>query len=592
MLRQLNCIFSRKEKIKIGILIVMIIIGSFLELLSVTLFMPFIEVLMDSSQIYEDRYLMFFYDYLGFGQAEYFLAALAGCIIAIYVVKNIYLIIEKNIIYRFSYQTQMKLSTGLLEAYMKEPYTFHLNKNIAVLQRSMQEDADLFTKAIIHAMELLVEITVCITLGIYLFDVSQSITVIVVILLVLCIGAFFLISRKFSTTLGRKSQQYKGKLYQWMNQSLGGIKEIKILNRETFFIDSYRDYFKKYAHGLKVSRLLGVVPKYFVEMFSMTGLLAAVIVKLLYGQKDFEEFIPQLAVFAVAAFRLLPSVGRINEHSTNVMYAAPSIELIYHDLKEVENLREENRTRDEEWKFTDSIKIKNVRYHYPDSEDMVIDGADFEIKKGTSVAFIGSSGAGKSTMADIILGLLSPSYGKVEADGLNIHKNMDTWHKEIGYIPQVIYLSDDTIRNNVAFGICEDEIREEAVIEAVKKAQLFEFIEELPDGLDTFVGDRGVRLSGGQRQRIGIARALYHDPEVLVLDEATSALDHDTELAVMESIENLQGTKTMIIIAHRLSTIRNVDVIFEVEDGKIVMRDKKKVLHGSRHEKGYSDETQ
>ncbi len=579
MLKQLKCIFTKKEKIKIGFLLFMVVIGSFLELMSVTLFMPFIEVLMDTSKVNNNRYLNFFYNLLDFQSAEYFLAALAGCIIVIYVVKNIYLVIEKNLIYKFSYNTQMKLSTSLLESYMKEPYTFHLNKNIAVLQRSMQEDSDLFTKAIIHAMELLVEITVCITLGIYLFYVSKSITVIVVLLLILCVGIFFSISKKFAKNLGKDCQQYKGKLYQWMNQSLGGIKEIKILNREQFFIDSYREYFKKYAYGLKVSRLIGVIPKYFVEMVSMTGLLVAVIIKMLYGQKDdMADFIPQLAAFAVAAFRLLPSVGRINEHTTNMMYAVPSIELIYHDLKEVEDLREENTNRDDQWKFTDRIKIRNVKFHYPDTEELVIDGAEFEIKKGTTIAFIGSSGSGKSTMADIILGLLSPCYGKVEADGLNIHKNLGTWHKEIGYIPQVIYLSDDTIRNNVAFGVQEGDINEDAVLAAVKKAQLFDFIEDLPEGLNTFVGDRGVRLSGGQRQRIGIARALYHDPEVLVLDEATSALDHETEAAVMESIESLQGTKTMIIIAHRLSTIKNVDFIYEVENGKMVLKDKVQIF--------------
>ncbi len=557
----------------------MIIFGSFLELMSVTLFMPFIEVLMDSSQVYENLYLKFFYDLFEFSTIEYFLAALAGCIIAIYVFKNIYLIFEKNIIYRFSYQTQMKLSTGLLDSYMKEPYTFHLNKNIAVLQRSMQEDADQFTKAIIHAMELLVEITVCITLGFYLFHVSKSITVITVALLIACVLVFYNISKKFAKNLGKDCQQYKAKLYQWMNQSLGGIKEIKILNREKYFVDCYREYFRKYAHGLKVSRLIGVIPKYFVEMFSMTGLLAAIIIKMLFGQKDdMADFIPQLAAFAVAAFRLLPSVGRINEHTTNMLYAVPSIELIYHDLQQVMNLPSEKQKKDEQWKFTDSIRIRKVKFHYPDSDELVIDGAEFEIKKGTSVAFIGSSGAGKSTMADIILGLLSPCYGKVEADGLNIHKNPGTWHKEIGYIPQVIYLSDDTIRNNVAFGICDEEIDEDAVITAIKKAQLFDFIEDLPDGLNTFVGDRGVRLSGGQRQRIGIARALYHDPEVLVLDEATSALDQETEAAVMESIESLQGTKTIIIIAHRLSTIRKVDFIYEVENGKLHLREKAQVF--------------
>ncbi|MCH5251075.1 MAG: ATP-binding cassette domain-containing protein, partial [Lachnospiraceae bacterium] len=234
--------------------------------------------------------------------------------------------------------------------------------------------------------------------------------------------------------------------------------------------------------------------------------------------------------------------------------------------------------KDNDWKFKDKIEIKNVTYAYPDGDVNVIEHADFTIERGTTVAFIGASGAGKSTMVDILLGLLAPQYGKIYADGMNIYKNLPTWQKEIGYIPQTIYLSDDTIRNNVAFGVEDREIDEQAVIYALQQAQLYDFVESLPEGLDTYVGDRGVRLSGGQRQRIGIARALYHNPEVLVLDEATSALDSDTETAVMEAIEKLQGHKTILIIAHRLTTIRNADVIYEVGSGKVERKEKQEVL--------------
>jgi ABC-type multidrug transport system fused ATPase/permease subunit len=314
------------------------------------------------------------------------------------------------------------------------------------------------------------------------------------------------------------------------------------------------------------------VPKHFIEMFSVAGLMVAVIIKLLYGYKDADVFVAQLAVFAAAAFRLLPSVGRINEHSAHFLYALPSIELIYNDLKAVAEIPPDEKSCDLEWKFTDTIKIHNVRYRYPDTDEYVIDGAQFEIKKGTMVAFIGTTGAGKTTMADIIIGLLAPEYGRVIADNLDIHKNLSTWHKEIGYIPQTIYLSDDTIRHNVAFGLASEHIDEQAVVAALEKAQLYKFVEGLPDGLDTYVGDRGIRLSGGQRQRIGIARALYHNPEILVLDEATAALDSETEAAVMEAIESLHGEKTMIVIAHRLSTIKDVDMVYEIEGGKVIAK--------------------
>ena len=315
----------------------------------------------------------------------------------------------------------------------------------------------------------------------------------------------------------------------------------------------------------------------------MAGLLIAIIIKIKYGRTDIVTFIPQLSAFAVAAFRLMPSVGRINEHVTNILYASPSVELVYHDLKDVESLEEEGKKQpeqvlDSEWEFRRELYIKKVCYRYPGMEENVIDHAEFVIKKGQIVALIGESGAGKTTLADILLGLLPPQYGKIRADEMDIFKNIDKWHKAIGYIPQTIYLSDDKIRYYVAFCIYEVQIDDEAVTEALKKAQLYEFVDGLSDGVETLVGDRGVRLSGGQRQRIGIARALYHDPEILVLDEATSALDNETETAVMEAIESLRGEKTMIIIAHRLTTIRNADVIYEVVDGKVRERAKEQIL--------------
>lgn len=582
MIKQLSYIFNRKEKIKIAILFAAALIGSILECASVGIFQPFVELFMDPAAVEKNQYLYYVYKLFDFSSSRDFLSAMAVGIMIIFVVKNVYLIIEKYAIYTFSYNVQMKISTGLLKAYVSEPYTFHLNKNISVLQRSVQEDSDLFTKAIIHFMELVVEVMVCIALGIYLFDVSHSITVIVVGLLIICVGVFTSISRKFARELGKDAQGYKAKLYQWMNQSLGGIKEVKVLNREMFFINSYSGYFKKYVKGLKISRLIGVIPKYIVEMVSIVGLLIALIVKINYGQsEDLATFVPQLSSFAVAAFRLLPSIGRINEHVTGIMYAAPSIELVYHDLKEVQDIKSLESCEEGVLTLEKEIVIKDVCYHYPDSDENVINYANFTIKKGQTVALIGESGAGKTTMADIILGVLTPQYGKIKADGVNIFKNMDIWHHGIGYIPQTIYLSDDTIRNNVAFGVEEDRIDDSAVENALRKAQLWNFVEGLAEGLETFVGDRGVRLSGGQRQRIGIARALYHDPEILILDEATSALDNDTEAAVMEAIENLHGEKTMIIIAHRLTTIRNADMIYEVVDGKVEQRNKKDVLNAS-----------
>ena len=579
MYKKLSYIFSKRDKYKIALLLCIMVAGSFLELLGVAVFQPFVNIIMMPDSIQENSYLARIYQMFGCSTTESFLTVVALGIIVIYVVKNVYLWVEQNLIMKFTYGMQQKLSTRLLTTYLSEPYTFHLNKNIAELQRSMQEDTGLFTQVLMHTLQLVAEVVVCIVLGVYLFTVSNSITVVIVGLLILCVVLFTKITKRFTEQLGKEAQVYKGKLYQWVNQSLGGVKEVKVLNREEFFVSSYKKYYGLYIKGVRINRLLSITPKYMVEAVCMTGLLIAIIIKLNFGHGELENFIPQLATFAVAAFRLLPSVGRINEHVNNILYAVPSVDLIYGDLKGIEDYQESKGEEEgKEWSFEHGITAKHITYAYPNTDTNVLEDANCIIPKGKTVAFIGSSGAGKTTMADIILGLLAPQRGKILVDNIDVFKNLTMWHHQIGYIPQVIYLSDDTIRNNIAFGIHEDQIDEEAVKTALKKAQLAEFVDTLPDGLDTIVGDRGVRLSGGQRQRIGIARALYHDPEILVLDEATSALDNETETAVMEAIESLQGSKTMIIIAHRLTTIQNADIIYEVGDGKVTERSKEYVL--------------
>ncbi len=579
MYGKLNYIFKTKDRVKIALLLIMVVAGSFMELLGVAIFSPFIEIIMNPQTIQENEYLQMTYVLFGCNNFKEYLAVIAVCIIFIYIFKNVFLWIEQDCILKFSYNMQRKLSTRLLNTYLQEPYTFHLNKNVAELQRSMQEDTALFSQVLIHTLQLIAEITVCGVIGVYLFVVSKSITAVVVGLLIVCVGVFTTITKRFSKRLGKDAQIYKAKLYQWVNQSMGGVKEVKVLNREDYFVQNYEKYYKLYIKGLRLNKLLSITPKYVVEASCMTGLLIAIIVKMFFGQKDdIATFIPQLSVFAVAAFRLMPSVGKINEHINNILYAAPSVELIYHDLKEIEDFQKTEVNEETEWKFEHQIEARNITYAYPDSEKNVLENAGCVIPKGKTAAFIGGSGAGKTTIVDIMLGLLTPQVGKVMADDMNIFKNLSTWHHQIGYIPQTIYLSDDTIRNNVAFGIMEEDINEQAVLEALDKAQLLEFIDALPEGLNTMVGDRGVRLSGGQRQRIGIARALYHNPEILVLDEATSALDNETEAAVMEAVEGLRGKHTIIIIAHRLTTIRNADIIYEVCDGKITEKTKEDIF--------------
>ena len=414
MFTKLAYIFDRRDKWKIGILLVAVVIGSFLELLGVTIFMPFIEIIREPSTIQRTWYLKRVYDGLHLTSNRSFLIVLSMGIILIYLLKNVYLIIEKSYIYKFSYNMQMKLSTRLLNTYMKEPYTFHLNKNIATLQRTLQEDTSKFMQVILYSLELVAELAVCLVIGVYLLFVSKSITIIVLGLMVICVGSFLTFTRKYSRKLGQDNQGYQAKIYQWMNQALGGIKEIRILEREAFFTDEYRSYYVKFARGLRIARTISIIPKYVVEAVAISGLLAAIIVKLLFGEADMTYYVTQLGVFAVAAFRLMPSVGRINEHATNTLYALPSVDLVYHDLQEIEEYVEKQDSEVREvWNLQKGIEVRDVTYCYPDAEEAVIRHANLFIPKGRTVAFIGTTGAGKTTMVDIILGLLTPQEGVV-----------------------------------------------------------------------------------------------------------------------------------------------------------------------------------
>lgn len=581
MVKKLRYVFDRKDKMKLIGLAMLMIVGSILELLAVAVFNPFIEVLMQTSSIEDDSFLKLFFAHIHLNGIEQYLVVLSALIAVIYLVKNIYLSFLQNTILSFSYTTRMNLATRLLTTYMNEPYTFHLSKNIAEMQRCLQSDTSQFMSLINSCLQLTVEMVTCLALAAYLFHTSHSITVVIGVLLLLCIGLFFMISKKVSSRLGRQNERYNAKLFQWINQSLGGIKELKILQREEYFIDSYKTNYKKLIWGARVNELISALPKYIVETVTMVGLVFAIIIKLLFGHGALETFIPQIAVFAVAAFRLLPSVGRVNAYINSIMYNKASLDMIYDDLKEIDSepvQEAEWQGEKENWIFNKGVIVEHVTYHYPDSDVEVLHDISMEIPKGKTVALIGPSGAGKTTLADIILGLLPPTSGVVRMDRHNIYENLRSWREKLGYIPQTIYLSDDTIRNNIAFGIYQEQIDDNAIWKALEKAQLKEFVQGLENGLDTYVGDRGVRLSGGQRQRIGIARALYHDPEILVLDEATSALDSSTEQAVMESIESLQGLKTMIIIAHRLTTIKNADLVYEVSGGNVILRNKEDVI--------------
>lgn len=574
VIRKLNYIFDAKQKRQIFWLFVVICIGSGLELMGVSVILPVIDGIMDPDKMLEEPIYRWIYDTLHFSSVAPLILLLLISMILVYVIKNAFLIFMYNSQYKFIFENQRILADRMVKCYMSQPYLFHVSKNSAELLRNINKDTGDFFGALQAGIKLLTELMVCLVLGVYLLIMDKTITISVVTLLGIMLFLSMKVYKKYLLIMGDRNRYYEMTLNKWVQQAFGGIKEAKILNKEQFFYNKYDEAYRGHAKSEYSYHTLITIPKPMIETLCICGMLGAIAIKFWRGA-NITYFVPIISIFAIAAFRLLPSFNRITEYMGTIMYQKSAINSIYDDLKEVDELnkiKNQNQEIDHPLSFDTAVRIEDLSFRYPHAEKDVISHLKLTIEKKSSVAFIGQSGAGKTTLADILLGLLEPTAGTVTVDGTNIFDNLKSWHKIIGYIPQNIYLMDDTIRNNIAYGEDEGSIDEERVKYAVEQAQLSELIGELEEGLDTQIGEMGVRLSGGQRQRIGIARALYHNPEILVLDEATSALDNETEKAVMESIEALHGKMTLVIIAHRLSTIKNCDYIYEIGNGKAERR--------------------
>ena len=570
MIKQFRFIFNRKQKVGLFLLLIAIIIGTFLELAGVTAIMPFIDVVMNPETIERKWYLKIPYEKLNFQNTTAFIIFVAVILIIIYILKNVYLCFMYYAQYRFTYDNRRKVATRMLNAYLKQPYSYHRIHPSSELMRNISTDTERMFDCVLSILQLFTEGCVCIVLVIYLFIMDKSITVGVGVILSFFLLVFYRGFKKYLNHVGNENRKYAARITQWLQQSFGGIKETKILEREDYFLDQFDYNYKKSAGYDRKYRFLQVAPRPIMEMVFVAAILAVIIIKLLNGTQS-AYFVSTLSVFAIAAFRLMPSINRITNYMSVLMFTKGSVEKVYEDLREVERL-EKNRiviSERDSLKLQKEIQIKNLSFRYPDASECVLENINFTIQKNNSIALIGPSGAGKTTLADIILGVLEPTEGEICVDGTGVQDCLSAWHRNIGYIPQSIYLMNASIRENIAFGIQKDQIDEECLERAIEEAQLKEFVDSLPEKTDTVIGEGGVRLSGGQRQRIGIARALYNDPDVLVLDEATSALDNETEKAVMDAIDRLAGSKTLIIIAHRLTTITNCDVIYEVKDKKI-----------------------
>ncbi|MBP5609263.1 MAG: ABC transporter ATP-binding protein [Lachnospiraceae bacterium] len=571
LIRIIQYVLDKKQKRDIVVLFFMILVNSAFELLGVSSVFPLMKAITEPDSVNEDRFLSLAIDILNISDIKMLVATLALLMVVIYVVKNCFILFMTKKLYHFIYQNQKKLSVRLMHSYMHQNYGFHTNHNVAELERNINIDAKGFFTTIQYIIQLSTELLVSIVIVGYLAIMDFSTTMIIALIMVILLALFMGVFRKKLKHLGNENRRLSAERTKWFLQSLNGIKEIKTGDRESFFLGKYEKAFSDNATVLEKEIFLSNMPKPVVEMCSIGSILLYMAIRILSGEA-LMQFVMMLSVFAMAAFRLLPSFNRISGQLSSLMFNKPSVYAVYNDIKEVENIKEKEEKYNEEGikiQIDKELAIRGLHFAYPTRPDKeVLKGVDITVPSKKSVAIVGSSGSGKTTLVDIILGLYEPQEGSVTADGVDVFSGMHSWHSIIGYIPQSIYLIDDTIRANIAFGIERDKVDDKRVWEALEEAQLADFVKQLPEGLDSNIGDKGVKISGGQRQRIGIARALYNKPELLVLDEATSALDNETEKAVMEAIYRFSGKITLIVIAHRISTIRKCDIIYRIEDGR------------------------
>lgn len=543
------------------------LIGAVLETLSIGLIIPALALITQSDISAKYPVLAPWLHSVGNPSHERLVIAGMLALVGAYAVKTLFLGFLAWQHARFVYGLQASFSQRLFAGYLRQPYTFHLQRNSAQLIRNTIGQVNDISAVFKHGLLLLTEILAMLGISMLLLIVEPLGAILVVSALGLAGWGFNRVTRSRILRWGEARQLHEGLRIQHLQQGLGGAKDVKLLGREDDFLAQYQKHNFGSARVAERQATLQALPRLWLELLAVTGLAALVLVMIGQG-KPLETLLPTLGIFAAAAFRVMPSVHRLLNGVQTVRFSLPVIDTLCSEFRLVDATKAPPHSQ--HLTFNDALTLEQIDFRYPTAEPKVLSGINLAIPRGASVGFIGGSGAGKSTLVDIVLGLLTPVSGTVKIDGVDIQKNLRGWQDQIGYVPQSIFLTDDTLRRNVAFGLPSDKIDEAAVGRAIHAAQLEQFVIDLPQGLDTVVGERGVRLSGGQRQRIGIARALYHDPPVLVLDEATSSLDIATESGVMQAVTALRASKTILIVAHRSSAVKHCDRLYRLEQGRLV----------------------
>jgi len=574
-IKKLFFLIGKSGRAKFFVLLVLMVVNSLLELAGVGSIPVFIIVISNPDMIMNHPWARPVISLLQISGSRDLMLWSCILLIALFVVKNSFFSLLVYIKTRITYNEQIRLGDRLFRAYMKAGYTFFLNRNSAELLRNVNDETKLVVSSVmIPLLQIIMDGLVLLMIVVLLLKVEPLISLLTFAVLGTTSFLFVRITNKKNKSYGKEAQLHRRRMNKIVLEGISGIKDVKVLGRENSFLEQYKFSAVRTAIAFRYKQVLNQLPKPFMETIAVAGMLLIALMFIVLD-RSLTSLIPVLTLFGAATVRMLPIFRTVVSAYTDIRYNFYAIDPIYNDLMLLEKnanklMKEERAIQVEPYKFSSQIVVENVSYRYPRGNTEALSDVNLEIRKGAVIGLVGPSGAGKTTMVDILLGLLEPHPGRVLVDGQDIFEDVKRWQINVGYIPQFIYLNDDTIRRNIAFGLSEDEIDDFKIKQALRAAQLESLVRELPEGLDTIVGERGVRFSGGQRQRIGIARALYNNPQVLIMDEATSALDNITEKSVIEAIERLRGDRTIVMIAHRLTTVRNCDVIYLMNQGRIL----------------------
>lgn len=575
-IRKLLGLFEPQERWTLAALCAVVVVVALIQTLGVASIMPFMSLVANPAMVTQNAWMGWVYESFGFESTRAFLLFAGLGVLGMMALSNASSALEHWLVLRFAWTKQHRLAVRLLDKYLQEPYTFFLDRNTTALGKNiLAEVGDVINGVLMPLMKAVAQGLVVLFVFALLVVVDVKVALAAGLVLGGTYALIFAVIKRRQRQLGKVWRASNSLRFKAAAEALGSIKETKVLGREGAFLSRFAAADRRFANAHASNAIVADIPRYALETVAFGGILLMVLY-FLYTREDFGQAVALLSLYAVAGLRLMPALQHVFRAAARARFFLPALDSLYEDLhrggdRSPRPSRPPSPDGPPEITFERGIILEGVTYRYPTGESDVVKGIDLEISKNTSVAFVGSTGCGKTTLVDLLLGLLEPQQGTIRVDGTVLSpETIPLWRQRIGYVPQHIYLSDDTVMRNIAFGLSDDEIDRHAVERAARIAHLHEFVLSLPDGYDTVIGERGIRLSGGQRQRIGIARALYHDPQVLIMDEATSALDGITEEAVIQAINDLAGEHTIVLVAHRLSTVRDCDAVYLFEEGQIV----------------------